>query len=164
LFRYGKNNNNISFIGVGNFPTNQWNHILVTYDGGDTLTANGGATAFTMSINGANGISQIQAQGGGFSDALVSDRFRIGRLDGPTTNQYISDGIVNQIAIFETDERANLATIYNSGATQDLSGLASAPVHYYEIEDSETTVNDLTGSANLVGFNFTASDLVTDTP
>ena len=163
LFRYGKNNNNISFIGVGNFPTAQWNHILVTYNGGDTLTANGGATAFTMSINGANGISQVQAQGGGFSDNIAADKFRIGRLLGATTSQYYS-GAVNQVAIWNTDETANLATIYNSGATQDLSGLTSAPVHYYEIETSVTTISDISGSADLTGFNFSNSDLVSDTP
>ena len=163
LFRYGKNNNNISFIGVGNFPTAQWNHILVTYNGGDTLTANGGATAFTMSINGANAISQIQAQGGGFSNNIPADKFRIGRLLGTTTNQYYS-GAVNQVAIWNTDETANLATIYNSGATQDLSGLTSAPVHYYEIENSVTTISDISGSADLTGFNFSNSDLVSDTP
>ena len=163
LLRYGNNAGNLNFIGVGTFPTNQWNHILVTYSGADSLTAAGGATAFWMYVNGANGTSQIQATGGGYSGSIVADMFRIGRLDGSTT-QYLSDGIVNQIAIWGTDESANLATIYNSGATHDLSQLASAPVHYYEIEGSETTVTDLTGSANLVGFNFTASDLVTDTP
>ena len=117
-----------------------------------------------MSVNGVNAISQVQATGGGYSGNIPADKFRIGRLLGTTTSQYLSDGIVNQVAIWNSDESANLATIYNGGATQDLSGLTSAPVHYYEIEDSETTVTDLIGSANLVGFNFTASDLVTDTP
>jgi hypothetical protein len=68
------------------------------------------------------------------------------------------------VAIFNTDESANVATIYNSGATQDLSLLASAPVHYYEMETSVTTIPDIIGSADLTGFNFSASDLVTDTP
>ena len=164
ILRYGNNAGNLNFIGVGNFPTNQWNHVLLTYSGADTLVSAGGASAFKMYINGANGISQVQATGGGYSGTIVADKFRIGRLDGSTTNQYILDGVVNQIALFETDENANVAAIYNGGATQDLSGLTSAPVHYYEIEDSETTVTDTIGSANLVGFNFTASDLVTDTP
>jgi hypothetical protein len=164
LFRYGKNNNNINFIGVSNFPTNQWNHILITYNGGDTLTANGGATAFTMSINGANGVSQIQAQGGGFSNDIPADNYRIGRFDGATTNQYLIDGIINQVAIWNTNQDANIATIYNSGAVQDLSLLADAPSHYYEIESSVTTITDISGSASLVGYNFVAADLVSDTP
>ena len=164
VFRYGKNATNTNYIGVGNFPTGQWNHILVTYSGADTLIANGGATAFSMFINGVNGTSQLQQTGGGHSGNIPADKFRIGRLLGATTSQYLSDGIVNQIAIFNTDESANIATIYNSGATQDLSLLSSAPVHYYEMETSVTTIPDLVGSADLTGFNFNNVDLVTDTP
>ena len=72
--------------------------------------------------------------------------------------------IINQVAIWSSDESSNLSDIYNSGATQDLSLLASAPDHYYEIESSTTTITDVTGSADLTGYNFTSTDLVTDTP
>ena len=164
LFRYGNNANNLNYIGVGNFTTGSWNHVLITYSGADTLIANGGATAFSMFINGVNGTSQLQQTGGGFSSNIPADKFRIGRLLGATTSQYLSDGIVNQVAIFNTDESANISTIYNSGATQDLSQLTSAPVHYYEMEASVTTIPDLIGSADLTGFNFSASDLVSDAP
>tara|TARA_R110000765_G_scaffold93781_3_gene176753 strand:- start:1429 stop:5790 length:4362 start_codon:yes stop_codon:yes gene_type:complete len=164
VFRYGKNSNNTNYIGVGNFPTGQWNHILITYSGADTLIANGGATAFSMFINGVNGTSQLQQTGGGHSGNIPADKFRMGRLLGTTTNQYLSDGIINQAAIWGTDETANLATIYNSGATQDLSLLASAPAHYYEIESSVTTIADIIGNADLTGYNFVAGDLVTDAP
>ena len=164
LFRYGNNANNLNYIGVGNFTTGAWNHVLITYSGADTLIANGGATAFSMFINGVNGASQLQQTGGGFSSNIPADKFRIGRLLGATTSQYLSDGIVNQVAIFNTDESANISTIYNSGATQDLSQLTSAPVHYYEMEASVTTIPDLIGNASLTGFNFSASDLVSDAP
>jgi hypothetical protein len=119
---------------------------IVQFQGGDTLTANGGATAFTMFINGANGVSQIQAQGGGFSNDIPADNYRIGRFDGATTNQYLTDGIINQVAIWDTNQDANIATIYNSGAVQDLSLLAAAPSHYYEIESSVTTITDIIGN------------------
>ena len=164
LFRYGKNSNNLSYIGVGNFTTGSWNHVLITYSGADTLIANGGATAFSMFINGANGTSQLQQTGGGFSSNIPADKFRLGRLLGTTTNQYLSDAMINQVAIFDTDESSNIAAIYNSGNTQDLSLLASAPVHYYEMETSVTSIPDIIGSADLTGFNFSASDLVSDTP
>jgi len=68
------------------------------------------------------------------------------------------------VAIWATDETANLSTIYNSGVTQDLSLLTSAPSHYYEIETSVTTINDIEGNADLTGYNFVASNLVTSTP
>tara|TARA_R110002153_G_scaffold62091_1_gene167110 strand:+ start:1473 stop:5066 length:3594 start_codon:yes stop_codon:yes gene_type:complete len=164
LFRYGNNANNLSYIGVGNFTTGAWNHVLITYSGADTLISGGGATAFAMFINGVNGTSQLQQTGGGYSGNIPADKFRLGRLLGATTSQYLSDGIINQVAIFNTDESANISTIYNSGNTQDLSLLSSAPVHYYEMEASVTTIPDIIGSADLTGFNFSASDLVTDTP
>ena len=164
LFRYGNNANNLSYIGVGNFTTGAWNHVLITYSGADTLIANGGATAFAMFINGVNGTSQLQQTGGGFSANIPADKFRIGRLIGATTSQYLSDGIVNQVAIFDTDESANISTIYNGGATQDLSLLSSAPVHYYEMETSVTTITDIIGSVDLTGFNFVTADLVSDVP
>ena len=168
LFSYGSTSNYIAHVGVGNFPTGQWNHVLITYDGGLTGSASGAVgsyiTAFTLSINGVNGSSQAAHGNYGWSGAIIADKFRIGRLKGSTTSAYVSGGSVNQVAVWDTDESANLATIYNSGATQDLSLLASAPAHYYEIESSVTTVTDLAGSANLTGYNFVAGDLVTDTP
>ena len=74
------------------------------------------------------------------------------------------DGTFNQIAIWNTDETANVSTIYNSGATQNLSLLTNAPSHYYEIETSVTTITDIEGSADLTGYNFVNANLVTNTP
>ena len=168
LFSYGSTANYIALVGVGNFPTGQWNHILVTYDGG--LTGNASAdvgnyiTAFTMSINGANGVSQPAHGNYGWTGDIIADKFRIGRLIGSTTSSFIQGGSVNQVAIWDTDESANASTIYNSGNTHDLSLLSSAPAHYYEIEASVTTISDIIGNADITGFNFTTSDLVTDTP
>ena len=168
LFRYGHSSDYIVLFGVGNFPTGQWNHILLTYDGGTTGSVAGDAAAyvgrFSLSINGASGISQLQIGNGGYSGSINSDNFRVGRLDGATTSSYLLDGIVNQVSIWGTDESANLATIYNSGVAHDMSALASPPLHNYDIEASITTVLDDIGSANLTGYNFTSSDLVSDIP
>lgn len=168
MFRYGSTQNNITWFGIGNFPTNQWNHILITYDGGTTGNAAADITQyvarFSMTVNGVYGSNQIQHANYGWSGAIPADNFRIGRLVGAPTQQYVSDGMVNQIAIWDTDQSANKATIYNSGATQDLSALSAPPVHYYEMENSVTTITDSIGSANLTAYNFVAADLVTDTP
>ena len=170
LFRYGTASNNLTLIGVSNFIANQWNHVMVTYSGAVTGSNQADLAAylssFTLSINGVNGASQAAHNNYGYSGSIIADKFRIGRLMGSTTNQYLENGIVNQVAIWGTDESANLATIYNSGATQDLSQLASAPEHYYEIDSSITTIADIGTVANapLTGFNFAAADLVTDAP
>ncbi|MDA8964795.1 LamG domain-containing protein [bacterium] len=168
IFRYGSTNNNLNFIGVGNFPTGQWNHVLLTYDGGTTGSNSADISSyfgrFSMFINGNNGVSQVQHNNYGFASGIPADKFRIGRLLGATTSAYLLDGIVNQVAIWGTDESANVATIYNAGATQDLSTLSSAPVHYYEIDSSITTIADLAGNADFTAFNFVSADLVTDAP
>ena len=168
LFRYGSTNDNIVMIGVSNFIANQWNHILVTYDGGLTGNASGNIAdyilAFSMTVNGStSGISPTHANFG-YTGSIAPDNFRIGKLDGATTSSPLLDGIVNQVAIWNTDESSNLATIYNSGAPQDLSLLSSAPTHLYEVEASVTSILDLTGSADLTGYNFAISDLVSDVP
>ena len=88
--------------------------------------------------------------------------FRIGRANNIHNNYF--GGIINQIGIWDTDETSNVSDIYNSGATQDLSQLTSAPAHYLEIEASATSITDISGSASLTGYNFSNTDLVTDTP
>ena len=72
--------------------------------------------------------------------------------------------IYNQMAIWGSDQSSNISDIYNGGSTQDLSLLSSPPDHYYEIETSTTTIQDLIGTAHLIGYNFISSDLVNDVP
>ena len=160
-------------IGVfGNaFTSNTWSHVMVTFDGGTTGDAGtnlsdyysrfnvyvNGVTVSTIGLNANNGYTG-SISGGDTSDNI----FRFGRNNN-VHNEYF-DGYINQIAIWNSDQSANTSTIYNSGVTQDLSLLSSAPQHYYEVESSVTTVSDVEGSSNLTGYNFVASDLVTDTP
>ena len=168
IMYYGNNTDYLVFFGVSNFPSNQWNHVLITYSG--NATGNTPAdlstylTQFTMSINGANGISQVQHGNSGYDGTILDEKFKVGRALEASNPDNLNDAIVNQIAIWGSDESANLADIYNSGATQDLEQLTSPPLHYYEIESSITTIADIIGGAPMLAYNFTASDLVTDTP
>ena len=144
---------------------------MITFDGGTTGSVPADASnyysRFNIYVDGVAKTAIGVASGSGFDGALSganpSDNiFRIGRASNVHNNYY--DGTINQIAIWDTDQTANVSTIYNSGATQDLSQLATAPAHYYEIETSVTTVTDIEGNADLTGYNFVASNLVTDTP
>jgi len=149
----------------------QWSHILVTFDGGTTGNTPADVSdyysRFNVYLNGVAastvGVNSNQGYTGAISGSNVSDNiFRIGRASNVHNNYF--DGVINQVGIWSSDEGANASTIYNSGATQDLSLLASAPDHYYEIESSVTTIADKTGSADLTGYNLTSSALVTDAP
>ena len=162
--RFGHATQYLFMFSLGTMTAGQWNHIMITYDGGTT-----GSTAadisdyfsrFTFSVNGTNGINTVTNLSSGYSGSIVADRFKIGNLG----NINYFKGSIHQVAIWDTDESSNLATIYNSGATQDLSTLASAPAHIYELGSSISTISDSVGSADLTAFGFTAASIVTDAP
>ena len=171
VFNYGTVYNNIILVAANSFVANTWQHVMITFDGGTTGSVPADSSdyysRFDIYIDGVLksniGVASNSGYDGAISGANPSDNiYRIGRASNVHNNYY--GGIINQVAIWGTDETANLATIYNSGAVQDLSQLASAPAHYYEIESSVTTISDLIGSADLTGYNFATGDLVTDTP
>lgn len=117
---------------------------------------------FKMFVNGSSSVTQYQNIGEGYGGSILPQEFKLGKYLNSTPRHF--NGKINQIAIWDSDQSANVSTIYNSGVTQDLSLLSEAPVNYYEIENSVTSIPDLSGSAALTGYNFSNSDLVNDTP
>jgi hypothetical protein len=171
VFNYGTVYDNIILVAANSFVDNTWQHVMITYDGGDTgAVANQSAAyygRFNIFVDGVNKFKVGVATNGGYAGAIdgtnQSDNiFRFGKANNVHNNYF--DGIMNQMAIWGSNETANIATIYNNGATQDLSLLSSAPVHYYEIETGVTTITDIAGNADLTGYNFIAANLVSDTP
>jgi hypothetical protein len=78
-------------------------------------------------------------------------------------------GNMDEVAIWTSDQRANAATIYNSGVPSDLSQLATPPQHWWRMGDGDTfstdwTFADNTGSYNLESINMEVGDRVTDVP
>ncbi len=171
VLNYGTVYNNIILVAGNSFVANTWQHVMITFDGGttgvDSNLSSDYYSRFNIYIDGVLKSNVGVASGSGYdgviSGANPSDNiFRIGRASNVHNNYF--GGIINQVAIWDTDQTANASTIYNSGATQDLSLLTTAPTNYYEIETSVTTITDIEGSANLTGYNFSNTDLVTDTP
>jgi hypothetical protein len=171
VLTYGTVYDNVYFMVSNAFAANTWSHLMVTFDGGTTGNTPADVSdyysRFNFYIDGAlqtpYNFSTNSGYTGVLSGANTSDNiYRIGRASNVHNNYF--GGIINQVGIWNSDQSANLATIYNSGATQDLSSLTAAPAHYYEIETSVTTIADISGNAALTGYNLTASDLVTDTP
>ena len=171
VLNYGTVYNSIILVAANSFTANQWQHVMVAFDGGTTGSVPADSSdyysRFNIYIDGVLKSKIGVATGGGYDGAISganpSDNiFRIGRASNVHNNYY--DGTMNQISIWDTDQSANIADIYNSGSTQNLSSLTTAPTHYYEIETSVTTITDIEGNADLTGYNFVGSDLVTDTP
>ena len=148
VLNYGTVYNNIILVAANSFVANTWQHVMITFDGGTTGSVPADASdyysRFDIYIDGVLksniGVASGSGYDGAISGANPSDNiFRVGRASNVHNNYY--DGTINQIAIWDTDQTANVSTIYNSGATQDLSQLATAPAHYYEIETSSNYYN-----------------------
>jgi len=171
LLTYGTTTNKLVITALSPLTIGAWNHLVVTFDGGTTgvnqADLSNYYSRFSIAVDGV-----VQTQYGshinyGYTGVLngndTSDNiFRIGR-DNNVYNNYF-DGVINQVAIWNSDQSANLSAIYNGGTAQDMSLLSAAPSHLYDIETSITTITDSIGSANLTGYNFVAGNLVTDVP
>lgn len=170
LVSYGSTTENIILFGNA-FTHGNWSHLMVTFDGGTTgnnaADVNDYYSRFNVYVNGVLSSTIGGSSGSGYEGIISGENtsdniFRFGRASNVYNNYF--DGVMNSMAIWSTDESANIADIYNSGVTHDLSLLTTAPTHYFEIENSITTITDKEGNANLSGYNFTSSDLVTDVP
>lgn len=156
-FRYGTSSDYLQLQSAANGLSSGWNHIMMTYNGGPTDSYQ--FTNFSMYINGVlQTTSNATSTSGGFSGNLGTGFMYVGRF----SNTYLDNGMVDQLAIWNSDKTSDAADIYNSGTAQNLEW--SQPDHYYEFGSSVTTVNDVEGNANLTGFNLNINDLVTDTP
>ena len=144
-------------------------HVMVTYDGGTTgdtgAQINDYYGRFDIFLDGVSQTLTKSNDNDGFKDGMVDDLFRLGEasfggkhLKGNT--------LLDEVAIWNTDETANVAAIYNSGTTHDLALLTSPPVHYWRMGDGDTfpDIVDNVGSLDFEMFNMNAGDIVTDTP
>lgn len=174
--RYGTNGNHLQFTTPsGSITPGTWQHVLISYDGGTTGSSSGSMgsyySRFKIYIDGALQSTSNAHSNYGYTGSVTGQNFRIGRL---VSGQYPKDMRINQLVIWSSDQSSNAAGLYNGGATQDISLLARdtgsmdsnylVPDHYYEVEDSVTTVQDKIGTVHLIGYNFASTDLVTDAP
>ena len=166
VMTYGSGANYIGFAAVGVFTPTQWHHVLLTYDGGTTGAASGSLSAyysrFKLVIDGVVISPTFLQSNYGYTGSIPATNFFIGKnVFGSNPLQYAR---INQMAFWGSNQFANRSALYNGGATMDLTGLGTPPDHYYEIEDSVTTIEDLTGNADLTGYNLLTTDLVNDVP
>jgi len=167
---YGTNSDNLLILDNSfNVNDGNWHHLLFTYNGGETGNNNQDDFArFEIFLDNVLASNRI-GSGTGFSGAITDGIFRIGKnID--SVGQCMDGSLLNQFAIWDSDQSANISDIFGPGEPQDLStavftgGGKVAPVHYYEVEGSVTTIADINGGAPLSGFNFANTDLVNDKP
>ena len=143
---------------------NVWNHILVCVDLTNPTTSQMGR----IYINSVDATSSVN----------ISSRTAFSTSTGAVwlgeeANGYLNPflGNIDEFAMWVgSDERANVADIYNGGAPFDLSTLASAPQHWWRMGDGDSwdgskwILNDNIGSYNLDSVNMEEGDRTTDKP
>lgn len=172
-FQYGSANNHLRFQSATNsLPSNQWHHILISYDGGTTGASSADTSdyysRFKVFINGSNVISggTWSHNNFGYTGSIDADNFRVGRY--ASGNYMKSNAKVDELALFDSDQSSNVSDIYNSGVPFDLDTLTVKPEHWWRMGDGDTYPNlvDSGTAANctFVMYNMTSADIVSDVP
>lgn len=83
----------------------------------------------------------------------------------PLTLSWIAsffDGYIDELAIWDTDEAANIGAIFNGGMTHDMNLLTAPPLHYWKLEDDYEDSGS--SSTNLDGTPVNSPTFSTDVP
>jgi len=166
--QYGSNNNYIR-LETPNYSVNasQWINVLITYDGGTTGSGSSNLSnyysRFKIYLNGTLQTTVNSHNNFGYSNSIDSDNFRFGRL---TSGSYLRGCNLDEINIWDSDQSANVADIYNSGVVFDTMTLTNQPKHRWRFEDSYPNQLDTGTAANciMVQYNMTSANNVNDVP
>ena len=170
-FRYGTKNNHLKFKTPINSIQNgdSYKHILVTYDGGTTGQDQNQLSSyysrFKIFIDGVEQTLSLSNSNDGWSGSVKAEFFRIG--EASFGGKHMRNGcLVDELALWDSNESGNISDIYNSGNTHDLALLTSSPVHYWQMGDGDVypTIQDKIGSLDFTMNNMTSNDIVNDVP
>lgn len=168
--QYGSLYNYLRWNGANNLlPSGTWKHVMICYDGGTTGSSSGSINdyygRFTIYVDGVDVTSGGSWSNGnyGWTSGIDADNLRVGRY---ASGNYMRGCLVDELAVWGSDQSANIAAIYNSGTPHDLSALGTAPDHWWRMGDGDTysTIQDNVGNAHFVMYNMTAADIVNDVP
>lgn len=136
-----------------------WNHILVCMDT-NLSTGNRGI----MYVNGVDvtTLDNLPLNG---TLLTATDRMEIADY-APQYSPFL--GLIDEVALWADDVRAEVDDIYNGGETVDFNQITTTPDHWYSFDDAtwgtDYSVPDKIGSADLTTVNMEEADLVTDIP
>ena len=167
--QYGSANNNIRIMSPNALANNVWQHVTYTYDGGTTGASSGSINSyygrFELFIDGVSQSTTNTNNNYGWSGSLSGQNLRVGKLVSGNT---LTGEKVDELAIWDSDQSANISDIYNSGTPFDLSTLTTEPKHWWRMGDGDTYpyLQDNGSEANCVFqmYNMTSADIVNDVP
>jgi hypothetical protein len=152
---YWRNINNVYHLLSSNVLDGDWHHILIIFnpDGADQTIR-----CFTDGANEVNSTtdSRYKRVGGSYNGAL---RY-IGNRGGGTFPGF--NGSIDEFAVWNDDQSANLSTIYNGGVPNDLTSLS--PIDWYRFEEGMGTTAIDSGSGGNNGTLINGVAYSTDIP
>lgn len=170
IFRYGTNNNNLEFkTPVGSVTNDGWHHYMITYDGGTTGSSSGSIndyySRFKIFIDGVQQSTINSNSNFGITTGLTGQNLRVGRYN---SSGYMRGCKVDELAVWDSDQSANISNIYNNKTPFDLSTLGTPPKHWWRMGDGDVYPNlqDSGTESNCIFVmnNMTSADIVNDVP
>jgi hypothetical protein len=168
--RYGSNFNCLKMqTQNGSIVPNVWQHIFITYSGGTTGASSGSISdyysRFKIYIDGSLATRNDTHNNYGYTGGLDADNLRVGRF---SSGNYMRGCRVDELAVFDSDQSANVSDVYGGGTPFDLNSLTVQPEHWWRMGDGDTypVLQDSGASANchFVMYNMNSGDIVNDTP
>jgi len=168
-FRYGSDQNFLQLQTTANLTAGDWQHIIITFDGGTTGSSSGSMadyySRFNIIVDGVTQATSQQHSNNGYTGNVAGQKLRIAKLISGNT---MSGDKVAHVAIWNTDQTTNKADIYNSGTAFDYMTLTNKPEHRWRMGDGDTfpnlTDSGDTGGLTFVLYNSTVANIVTDSP
>ena len=167
--QYGSDNNHVKILAPTSLAVDTWQYITVTYDGGTTGASsadiNDYYSRFSLYVDGVSQTTNNSNSNYGWSGAITGQNLRVAKLvSGNTLNGEKMD----ELAIWGSDQSANIAAIYNGGTPFDLSTLSAEPRHWWRMGDGDTYPNlqdsGTEGGCTFVMYSMTSADIVNDVP
>ena len=156
---------------VGSVPNNNdWNHFIISYDGGTTGVASGSVndyySRFKIFIDSTQQTTTNSNSNFGFAGDIVGQNLRVGRH---TSGNYLKNNVhIDELAVWNSDQSSNVSSIFNSFVPFDLLTLSSPPKHWWRMGDGDTYpyLQDNGTEANCVFqmYNMTSADIVNNVP
>ena len=134
VVRAGSAAGSLSVSSLGTYaPSNNWNHFVCTFDGGDRK----------IFINGTQRASDTGVAPSTTSSS-AGDNVAIGRRE-----TYYAKGYIDEVALYSSSlSQSEVTDIYNSGTPDDRSNDSNLLGYWRMEEGSGTTVADLSGNSN----------------
>ncbi len=167
--QYGSNNNHVKILAPTALTVDTWQYVTVTYDGGTTgassADVNDYYSRFSLYVDGVSQTTNNSTSNYGWSGDITGQNLRVAKLVSGNT---LNGEKIDELAIWDSDQSANIAAIYNGGTPFDLSTLSTEPKHWWRMGDGDTYPNlqdsGTEASCTFVMYNMTSADIVNDVP